>query len=119
MNTIQERLVYLVDNLYGGNVTRFLEDNKNISKSSIYRYLRGDIPSYDFIVNLYNNGIDLYWLMVGKGTMFADNNAGQLKKIMVEKEYERIGMLRKGLLSEPIKEYSNNETSSNLEETNQ
>jgi len=125
MNTVSERLQFVVDNFYNGNVTKFLEDNASISQPTFYRYLKGDKPSYDFLIEWNNIGYDIKWLLLGEGNMYANNNAGELKKIMVDKEMQRISMLRSGYITinEPKKDYNTlpdaSGTYTNLEGNNQ
>lgn len=124
MNSIQERLQVILDHAYNGSVTRFLEDNPNISKNSFYRYMRGDTPSYDFLVHMYRNGFNLYWLMFGIGSIYENSNAGKLKKIVLERERDKLNVLLNNYaINEPKKDYSTlpdaSGTYTNLEGTNQ
>lgn len=124
LNTITDRLQYVVDLFYKGNVLKFVEDNPKVSQSTLYRYLRGDKPSYEFLIEWNNIGFDVKWLLFGEGSITTTSNAGELKKIIIENEKQKYDTAySKYLTNEPEKDYNNlpdaSGTYTNLEGNNQ
>jgi transcriptional regulator with XRE-family HTH domain len=76
MDTISERLNFLVSTIEGGNSKKFAEKS-NINPGTLHNYLKGRAPSTEAVINIcrYFN-VDSNWLLTGIGEPFLRETFG-------------------------------------------
>ena len=75
--SIQDRLRRFIDVAYNKSVTALAKATAS-SRTVLYQYLRGDAtPGRVWLERLSEAGCDIEWLLYGRGSMFANNEAGR------------------------------------------
>jgi hypothetical protein len=85
--TVKESLLKIATLMFNGNMSEMSRE-VGIPRAQLQTYGIRSVPSAEVLRKYIDFGISSDYLLTGKGSMFADNKAGQELKLKYDKQYE-------------------------------
>lgn len=83
-STFQGRVQYIANRFFSGQMAMCYQLGLS-APSQLRRYLRGQgFPSYQVLESLWEYGISIDWVVSGRGSLFANNEAGSRLQLQTQ-----------------------------------